>query len=489
MSKQENFRRKVTIAFMWKLLERMGYQLVNFVIQVVLARLLSPEHFGIIAIMLVFVTLANVFNQNSLNLALVQNKDVDENDYSSVLYVSLFIAMVLYILAYVAAPFIEKTYKINDFALLFRVLMLILFFGAFNSIQLAKVQRELDFEKVFYSNIIGIIFAGIVGISLAYAEFGIWALVVYHLVNNLMCCIVMWFTIKWRPKLVFSISRIKILFSFGWKLLVSGLIATLYDNLRSLIVGKKYDSTVLGYYSRGNSFPYLVVSSIDGSIQSVMLPALSEYQDNKQRVKSGMRKAMISSSFFVIPMMVGLAAIAKPLVLVLLTSKWLPCVPFIQIHCLLYMFYPMASANLQAMNAIGRSDYYLKLEIIKKINGVLLLCIVVLYFEDVKYIAWSGVFAALINSVINAYPNKKLLNYSYLEQLKDLTPSLIMSAVMFTAIYFLGLTLDNISPIILILFQIISGTIVYIGLAYVFKVEAFQYFWEIIKTPLIKGAK
>jgi O-antigen/teichoic acid export membrane protein len=306
---------------------------------------------------------------------------------------------------------------------------------------------------------------------MAYVGFGVWALVAQQITNLLLITVILWFTVKWRPRLLFSVERVKGLFSYGWKLLVSVLIDMLYRNLRSLIIGKMFNAEMLGFYNRGEQFPALIVTNINGAIQSVMLPALASQQDNRQRVKDMVRRSIVTSSFILFPMMVGVAVIAKPLVKILLTEKWLPCVPFLQIYCVSYALWPIHTANLQAINALGRSDIFLKLEIIKKILGLAILGVTVFY--GVYAIAFGGIVVGLIATIINAYPNAKLLNYSYKEQWKDIVPSLLLSLVMGVVVYSVQLFGMTEWPILIV--QGFVGIILYVGMAKIFKLECFTY--------------
>lgn len=465
---------------LWKLLERFGTQGLQFIIQIILARLLFPSDYGLLSLVVIFITIANVFVQSGLSTSLIQKKVVDQVDYSSVLYVSLGIAGILYCILYFTAPLIGIFYKNDSLILVLRVLALTLFPGAFNSIQNAIVSRTMQFKRLFYSSVGAGIASGIVGIYLAFHGYGIWALVFQQLTNQICITLILWLTVKWRPTLQFSLERVKVLYSFGWKLLVSALLETSYNELRSLIIGKIYTPTVLGYYNRGQQFPQLIISNINGSIQSVMLPALAAQQDYADRVKSMMRRSIVTSSFVVLPMMAGLAVVAEPLVLLLLTDKWLPSVPFLQIFCIIYALMPIHTANLQAINAMGRSDIFLKLEIIKKILGLSILAVALPF--GVYVLALSGVMSGIISSFINAYPNKKLLNYGYGEQIKDILPSLLLSLVMGVIVYlllFLGL-----SPLITMFLQIVVGAIVYVGLALLFKLECFTYLVQTILSLL-----
>ena len=465
-------------------MERGGTQGIQFIVQIVLARLLLPEDFGLIAIVTIFILLANVFVQSGFNTALIQKKDADDEDFSSVFYLSLFVAGLLYVVLFLTSPFISVFYRSPQLILILRVLSVTLFFGAFNSIQNAYVARNMMFKKLFFSSLGAIIISGTVGIATAYLGWGDWALVAQQLTNQLAVTLILWFTVKWRPKLLFSIEKVKVLFSFGWKLLASSLINTLYMEIRSLIIGKIYIPAMLGFYDRGQQIPKVIVSNIDGAIQSVMLPALASQQDDKKRVKAMMRRAIMTSSFIMFPMMVGLAVVADPVVKIILTDKWLPAVPFLQIFCASYSLWPIHTANLQAINALGRSDIFLKLEIIKKVIGIIILGVSIPF--GIYAIAWGVLISGVISTFINAYPNLKLLNYSYIEQWKDIMPSLGISLVMGAVVYTLNFL--NIAVWQILMLQVFVGVVIYIGLAKVFKVESFGY---LVKTTreIIEGRK
>lgn len=458
---------KVASGFMWKLLERFGVQGVQFVLQIVLARLLDPQHYGVLSIMIIFTNLANIFVQRGFSTSLIQNKDVTEEDYSSILWVSLTIALGLYVLLFFTAPWIAGFYEIPSIVVPFRVLALMLIPGAFNSVQLAKISREMDFKRVFQSNIAGIIISGLLGIMLAYMGAGLWALVAQSITNITVVCIVMWFTVDWRPRWICNIKRVKVLFAYGWKLLVSSLLDTLYIDLSSLIIGKKYDSGTLGYYNRGKQFPQFLMNSINGAVQSVMLPAMAEQQDEKNRVKSLMRNSITISAYVVFPMMAGLAAVAEPLVELLLTDKWLFCVPYMRIFCFAYAFYPIHSCNLQAINAMGRSDLFLKLEIIKKSYGIVALTIAVFCFDSPIAIALIDVVTTWLGWFVNSYPNKKLIGYSFKEQMADLLPPMIMTIIMCVSVMLIGNL--NIGTVAMLCLQIVVGVIIYLLLSIIIK--------------------
>ena len=480
--KKISSRKPVLSALFWKFLERFGVQCSQFVLQIILARILAPEHYGVLSMMIIFTTLANVFIQRGFNTALVQNKDVTEEDYSSVFWITLCVAAIMYGVLFWSAPAIAKFYNMPDLVQPFRVLCLVLFPGAVNSIQLAKVNREMDFKKVFQSNVVAILLAGVVGVLLALRGGGLWALVAQNILNVTVACAIMWFTVRWRPRFVCNFGRIKVLFSYGWKLLVSGLLDTLYQDLRSLVIGKKYDSGTLGYYSRGKQFPQFIINAINTSVQSVLLPAMSAEQGDNAKVKAMMRKSIIVSAYVIFPMMAGLAGVAEPLVKLLLTDKWLPCVPYMQIYCFTFAFYPVHTSNLQAINAMGRSDTFLKLEIIKKIQGVVLLLIAVFCFDSPIAIAMTGLIGTVTGSFINAYPNKKLVGYSYFEQMKDILPSLLIALIMFGCVLAVGML--EFPVLLLLVLQVIVGVLVYFVLSVLFQLEAFKYLLKMVKSKL-----
>lgn len=477
-----NSKETIINSLLWKLMERSGVQGIQFILQIVLARLLTPDDYGIIALIAIFIVIANVFVQSGFNTALIQNKDSNDDDFSSVFYLSFFVATILYIILFLTAPTIANFYGVKQLVPVVRVLAITLFFGAFNSIQNAIIAKTMQFKKLFFSSSIAITISGILGIILAYSGFGVWALVAQQLLNQIIIVIVLLIILKWYPKLVFSFKRIKILFRYGWKLLLSSLIDTIYMNIRSLIIGKIYHPAILGFYNRGDQFPQIIVSNINGAIQSVMLPALSNEQENKEKVKNMVRRAIVTSSFIIFPMMIGLAVVAEPVVKILLTDKWLACVPFMQIFCISYALWPIHTANLQAINALGYSNIYLKLELIKKIVGTVIL--VISLFFGVYAIAIGTLVNGIISTFINAYPNKQLLNYSYVEQIKDMLPSLFIAIIMGIITYFIRF-LELSTPITLII-QMLVGSVSYIVLAKIFKLECYIYLVETLKNMFSK---
>ncbi len=477
MSDITNVKEKVISSLIWKMMERIGTQGVQFVVQLILARLLLPEDYGILAITTIFISIANVFIQTGFTTSIVQKKEIDEEYTSSMFYLMLIIAIILYMVLFLISPIIASFYNEPRITPIIRILGISLIFGAITSVQNAILSRNMQFKKYFYSSILGIIFSGTVGIILAYIGLGVWALVAQQLTNNLIIMIVLCLVVKWRPKLLFSFKKIKELFKYGWKILAASLIDNIYNDIYGLIIGKIYDSKMLGYYNRGKQFPEVIVNNINGSISSVMLSALSNQQDNKEKLKNMVRRSIITSGFIIFPVVVGLAVIAEPLVKVLLTEKWTECVPFMQILCFTYAFYLIDTANLQAIKAIGRSDVYLKLEIIKKFFGFSILLISVPF--GIKVMLLLQPVYAIISNLINAYPNRKFLDYSIKEQYKDILPSIILSIIMGIIIYPVKYIIHN--SVMLLICQIIMGIIIYMLLSYILKFEALRYLINTVK--------
>ncbi|GFI10148.1 teichuronic acid biosynthesis protein TuaB [Lachnospiraceae bacterium] len=482
-----NLNNKIMKGFFWKSLERFGVLGVQFVLRIILARLLDPEHYGILALMMVFITIANVFVQSGFNTALIQNKDVKEEDYSSVFWVSLGIAAVIYGIIFLSAPLIAYIYKMDSIVIPLRVLALMLFPGAVNSVQFAKVSREMDFKKGFYSNLTGCLVSGLAGIIIAYKGGGLWALVIQSILNVCIVCIVMKFTVKLRIRLKCNRGRIKVLFSYGWKLVVSSLLNSVVEDIRSLVIGIKYNSDTLGNYNQGMQLPQYAMNVIQSSVSGVMLPAMSEQQSQKEQAKQIMKNAISLGSYIIFPLMAGIAAVAHSFVDILLTSKWLGCVPYMRIYCLIFAFYPIYTCNLQAINAMGRSDIFLKLEIIKQGYNIIVLTLSVLCFRTPMAIAISAVLCIPISLFINAYPNKKLIDYSLMEQFQDFIPSGIISFVMFIICYFIEFI--GFSSIITILIQIVAGVIFYTTASLLFKIPSFEKILVLLKILMKKGSR
>lgn len=386
---------------------------------------------------------------------------------------------------FVAAPFIASFYKDTTLTPIIRVISLTIVISGVKGIQQSYVSRNMLFKRFFFSTLGGTIFSAFLGIGLAYAGFGVWAIVAQQLSNTTIDTLILWLTVKWRPKKMFSWKRLKSLLSFGWKMLVSSLLDTVYNNIRSLIIGRMYSSSDLAYYNQGKQFPHTIVDNIDSSIDSVLLPSMSSAQDDSVRVKVMARRSIKISTYIMAPMMMGLAFCAVPIVKLVLTDKWLPCVPFLRIFCITYMFYPIHTANLNAIKAMGRSDYFLKLEIAKKIVGLGLLFSTMWF--GVLAMAYSLLVNSVLSQIINSWPNRKLLNYGYLEQLKDILPGIALAVFMGFCVSLIGLL--HLSNGITLLIQIPFGAAVYIGMSAILHLESYEYLLDMVRQLLKKIVK
>ncbi len=475
--------KKVISNFIWRLAERIGAQLVSVVVSIVLARLLAPSDYGVVALMNVFINILSVFISCGLASALIQKKNADDIDYSTVFYSQLVFCGIIYLLLFFAAPFISKFYNIPEMTAMIRVLGLTMIIAAVKNIQSAYVSKNMQFKRFFFATLGGTIGAAFVGIGMAMAGFGVWALIAQSLFNNGVDTLILWITVKWRPIKAFSFKRLKGLFSYGWKLLASNLLDTGYNNLRSLIIGKVYSPKDLAFYDKGSAFPSIIVGNINSSIDSVLLPAMSNEQDSKSTVKAMTRRAIKTSTYIMAPLLMGLAFISTPVIKLLLTDKWLPSVPFQVVFCITCMFYPIHTANLNAIKALGRSDIFLKLEIIKKVIGLTALLITTSI--SVMAMGYSLLFTSLASQIINTWPNKKLLNYGYFEQLKDILPGILLAVAMGAIIYpiqFIGLP-----DIVTLCIQIPFGALIYIAGSKIFKLESYSYLLDMIRPYFKKS--
>lgn len=471
--------------FLWRFAERCGAQLVTFIVSIVLARILAPEAYGQIALITVFTTIMQVFVDSGLGTALIQKKDADDLDFSSVFFFNFAVCLVLYAVMFAASPYIARFYKDPSLTPVIRVISLTIVISGVKGIQQSYVSRNMLFKKFFYATLGGTIFSAFLGIGLAYAGFGVWAIVAQQLSNTTIDTLILWITVKWRPKRMFSWERLKSLLSFGWKMLASALLDTVYNNLRSLIIGKLYTSADLAYYNQAKQFPNVIVTNINTSIDSVLLPAMANVQDDTTHVKDMTRRSIKTSTYVMAPLMMGLTFCAEPIVRLVLTDKWLPCVPFLRIFCITYMFYPIHTANLNAIKAMGRSDLFLKLEIAKKVVGLTLL-LSTMWF-GVMAMAYSLLAGTVAGMIINSWPNRKLLKYGYLEQMKDILPGILLAVGMGICVSLVA-TL-RLSTIITLLIQIPLGAIIYIGASAILHLEPYEYLMGMIRPVLKKIAR
>lgn len=472
----QSIKKKTLSGLIWRFCERFLAQIVTFIVSIVIARLLLPEDYGIVAIVTVFIALADVLVTSGLGTALIQKEDADDSDFSTLFYSGLVLSIVLYFIIFFAASPIAKLYSNDLIVPVLRVMGLRIPIAAINSIQQAFVVRNMQFKKFFFSTLIGTLISGAVGIGMAVAGYGVWALVGQYLSNTVIDTFVLFVTISWKPKLLFSTVKFKSLFSYGWKIMASSFIGVLFNKAKNLVIGAKYTEADLAYYTKGENFPLLVSSNIESTIDSVVFSTLSKEQNDLVKVKRICGKFLGMGSFIIIPLMVGMAAVGENMIRLLLTEKWLACVPYLQIVCMGQIFSLISTVNLQVYKAIGRSDVVLKLEFIKK--PILLGIIIGMMFISPMAIAIGVACYEVIAAVINSFMSKKLIGFSFWEQLKELLPSLFVGVIMGAGVYFMKYI--PIHYVIVLVLQVVCGIGVYVGLSLIFNKKHSRYLIDLL---------
>ncbi|MCQ2400316.1 MAG: lipopolysaccharide biosynthesis protein [Lachnospiraceae bacterium] len=492
----KSLKQSVIKGFLWKAVENGGDQLITFVISIVLARLLGPEKYGTMSVMLIFVTIANVIIQTGFQTALIQKKEVSEDDFSSVFWLGLLISLILYGIIFIISPVAASYFDDPEITPMLRALSIVLFFGSVTSVLFAKVARELNFRLQCIATVIADILSGVAGIIAAVKGAGTWALIIQQLLKNMILMLLLIVLLSWRPSFTFRMERIKSLFSYGWKVLVSGLIDTIYNNLYTPVIKKLYDPEMVGFYNRANQFPQVIANSAAATMQAVLLPAFSKTQGsgNTEQANSRaiMRRTLKTGSYVMFPAMFGIMAVSESLVRVLLGDAWMGAVTLLRLCCLSYSVWHIHVANLQAINANGRSDIYLKLEILKKIIGVL-----VLILSAKGGVTLMILMKALFDYVctfINGWPNRKIIGYSPLRQWRDIMPEFLSAGAMGIIAYLVrplmllaGVSGENFGSALLIMaVQIIIGISVYIIVSLAFRLESMRYLKETVLNLLKK---
>lgn len=473
----QKLKHKTITGAFWSFGQKLFSQGVGFIVSMILARLLMPADYGLIAMTSIFLAVAGIFADSGLGTSLVQKENVDHLDYNTVFYAGLAISFFLYIILFFSAPWIGVLYHNDRIVPIIRVMGIGLMLSSVNSVQSATVTRNLDYRKFFKVTLIGSFVSAISGVAMAYTGFGVWALVLSGLLSSIVNTITMNRLTQWRPKIEFSFERLKGLWRFGINFMATNLLGTFFDQLRGFLIGIKYKPADLAFYNRGMSIPQLLTGNVQGTLDGVLFPAISRVQNDKSQVKQAIRRSMMTSSFFVFPLMFLLSAVSDKLIVIIYGSKWVMAIPFMQVICFKYCFGIIGGANLQAMNAIGRADITLKLEFIKKplyfaiIFGTMFISPLAMCIGNTVY--------DLIGASINAQPNKKLIGYSYLEQLKDLAPQMILSLIMATVVFFIGKISFNIY--IMAFLQIVVGLGLYWMMAKLLKLECLAYIEKTVK--------
>ena len=465
-------------SLVWKFSESVLSQLVSLAVSIIIARILGPEAYGIVAMVVIFTTMAQVFVDGGFNSALVQKKDADDIDFSSVFYFSLLFSSFLYALLFITAPAISKFYgsQYSELTPVFRVLGVTMIISAINGVQTAYVQKKMMFKSFFWARLVGTVLSGITGICMAYAGYGVWALVAQQIISSVINTFTLYIITKKSPIIAFSLERMRGLMKFGINVLGSNLLITGYKELRALVIGKLYSASDLALFSRGSHYPNLIVSNINSTLGTVLYPRMSLEQDNLSELKRYLQKSLRISTYLLCPLLFGMAAMAEPFIRILLTEKWIGCVPYLQLMCFINLFQPLSNINNQAIRASGRSGEIFKIEIIKK-SIELISLLLVMRISVMAIVVNMLVMSALLNFLF-VRPNAKYLAYSFGEQMKDLAPGVLMGAIMMIVIY--PITLFPICDMIQIVLQLSIGGALYIGMSILTDNQEYAYIKTIV---------
>lgn len=474
-------KKKIAGSFLWRFSENILSKTVNFILQIVLARILLPEDYGVIAIVTVFITISQLIVDSGFTSALIQKKEITQLECSTAFMFSFILSIIIYAILFFCAPIIANYYNNTALNSIIKVQSLVIVLGALTNVPNALLQRGLNFRLSLIKSVIAAVFNGVIGLLLALTGFGVWSLVISMLSYYIVSLIVLYYMTKWHPSMCFSFSSFKKMFSYSINVMLSNITNTAFNSLISLIIGKNFGPLSLGYFNRGNQIPYFIMGNIDAAMTTVLFSALSKTQNDIFKFKLWLRRSIKTSMFVVAPVLIGLIVVAKPLTISLLTEKWLPSVPYIQLSCLVCLTWPLA-AKTHAYNALGKSRITLVMNISSKIFSL-----VAMLFAQ-KYGLYAFVFTYALTSWIFLIPEafvcKKILKYTFAEQISDIISPLLISTLMAIIIYPISFLTMNI--IFTILVQVIVGIIIYIGFAFLFKIESFFYVLETLKTIILK---
>ena len=483
----DNLKERGIKGFLWALLERFSTQGVSFAVTLVLARVLTPSDYGVVALLTIFLAVTGVLVDSGFGSALIQKKDASELDFNSVFYVSLLLSGILYLTLFFLAPAIAAFYDSDILVPILRVSATTLLFASINSVQNAELARRLLFNLSFRVSLMSTLSSAVIGIVLAIRGQGAWALVWSGFTANVVGTVARWIVIGWRPKLMFSLASLKGLFSFGWKLSLTSLIDTLYNNIYGLLIGKMYSKEDLSFVNKGRHLPELLMQTIASTLSRVAFPVMAQVQDNDTRIRSMMSKILKMSCFVVFPVLAFCAISARDITILLFGEQWLPIVPYIQLSCIMHSFSPFNVLNLQVLLSKGRSDLYLRLEVLKKIIGIVIV-VVSVQFSPLCLIASMSLILYPICLVINIWPNRKLVGYGFRDQLKDVLAPVCLTIVLMACACFVGVMCRGLgfrsaylSSMVTLTCAALVGFGTYVTVAYIFKVESVILFLEIIQ--------
>ena len=480
-----SLKKKAFGGFIWTFGERIGAQLVSLVVSIILARLLLPSDYAIVGVVTIFFNFANVIVAGGLNTALIQKKDSTAEDYSTILYTSLAVSVIIYVVLFFTAPLIAKAYEMPLIVPVIRIMALMVIINAVKSILTAYIANTLQFKKMFIATMAATLISAAIGISMALMGFGVWALVAQQMFNSIASTAALFITTKWKPIAVFSVKSFKELFGFGWKIFATSVISTIYDEINPIIVGLKFSAVDLSFYTKGKNFPSLLNGTINQTLSTVLFPVMSKVQDDISAVLSITRRYIRVATYVIFPLMCGFFAVSESFVRLLLTEKWMGAVPYVQIFCISYMFDMIQVGNLQTIKAIGRSDISLILEIIKKSSYFVIILVFIFVSNSPVMLAVSAICCTVVATIINTFPNRKLIGYKYRYQIADIAPNLIISLIMGAVVLLMNKL--TVAPILLLPLQVVTGAVIYIGLSLLTRNENFKYLLKTGKQFLKRG--
>lgn len=457
-------------ALFWSFLERFSSSGVQFVFSIFMARILLPEDFGLIAMLLIFISFGQAFINSGFGQALIQKQNSNNVDENSIFYFNILMSFIMAGLIYLAAPYIANFYQQPELILMTRVLSLTFVFNSLGLVQRTLLIKELDFKTQLKISLLTTIISGIIGVKLALDGYGVWSLVALYLCNDFFNTAFVWFFSTWRPSFIFSLNSLKSMFGFGSRLLLVSLINSIFTNIYNLVIGKYFSATDLGFYSRANSLCHFPVLILNNVMSQVTFPVYSKISHDKELLKKAVSSWLIKLMFVVFPIMIGLIAVATPLVEILLTEKWLPIVPYMQLLCFVGILKPIQVINLNALNAQGHSNLFLNLEIYNKV--LIAIMIAITFSFGITAMIYGQIIIGLIGYYLNAYYTGKFLEYPFFTQIKDMIPSFLIALIMGVCVFSINYISFS-SQISMLSIQIISGIVIYSGLSYVFKISSF----------------
>ena len=475
---QESLKNKTIKGVGWSAADALLGQGVTFIVGLVLARLLSPDEYGLIGICLIFTTVLNGIVDSGFSNALIRKKDVTDEDYNTMFTTNMAISIVLYVLLFISAPFVSDFFHRVELTALVRVTGLILFFNALSITQVTILTKNIDFKTKTKASLVSAIISGVIGIAMAFMGYGVWSLVAQQLSKQLLYTLCLWVLSKWWPKFTFYKDSFKYMWGFGWKLLASGILNNVWNQLYQVVIGRCYTSSTLGHYTRANEYASIFSSNLTSIVQRVSYPVLAEIQDDKERMVLGYRKVIKVTMFVTAVCMISLGAVSEPLIYTLIGTKWHEAATYLPLICISMSLYPLHAINLNILQVLGRSDIFLYLEILKKIVGIV--PIVIGIFCGIYYMLLASILTGVISLYLNTWYTGKTLNYSFWKQLRDITPSYFTALVIAFAVYFLKyLSLPYYAVLML---QIIVGIVACITISEIFKFDEYKE----LKTIVIK---